>query len=159
MKIPHDKFCVLPWVSLEASPIGTVRPCCLAKDEIQDEYGTKYQLKTSSFDQIRNSSHMRQLRNEFIEGKLPGAERHRGHHQIQMDFWGYQTIAEGYSLGRIGELYLQRYRQILPEDDWCGWWMCRYDQLRRGECKIAWHEPTGRESHGEPLPQPQRGGQ
>ena len=71
MTIPHDKFCILPWVSLETSPIGTVRPCCLAKDEIQDEYGTKYQLKTSSFDQIRNSSHMRQLRNEFIEGKLP----------------------------------------------------------------------------------------
>ena len=34
MNLPHDKFCVLPWVSLEASPIGTVRPCCLADDEI-----------------------------------------------------------------------------------------------------------------------------
>jgi hypothetical protein len=34
MKIPHEKFCVLPWVSLETSPIGTVRPCCLAEEEI-----------------------------------------------------------------------------------------------------------------------------
>jgi len=40
MNIPHDKFCVLPWVSLEASPIGTVRPCCLADDEIVDDSGT-----------------------------------------------------------------------------------------------------------------------
>ena len=37
MNIPHDKFCVLPWVSLEASPIGTVRPCCLADDELVNE--------------------------------------------------------------------------------------------------------------------------
>jgi MoaA/NifB/PqqE/SkfB family radical SAM enzyme len=72
MKVPHDKFCVLPWVSLETSPIGTVRPCCLAKDEITDDNGKKFQLKTSSFDQIRNSSHMRDLRNQFLaQDKLP----------------------------------------------------------------------------------------
>ena len=42
MKLPHDKFCVLPWVSIEASPIGTVRPCCLADDEIVDDSGVKH---------------------------------------------------------------------------------------------------------------------
>ena len=39
MKLPNNKFCVLPWVSLEASPIGTVRPCCLATEEIRDNLG------------------------------------------------------------------------------------------------------------------------
>ena len=39
MKLPNDKFCVLPWISLEASPIGTVRPCCLADEEIVDRVG------------------------------------------------------------------------------------------------------------------------
>ena len=71
MKLPHDKFCILPWVSLEASPIGTVRPCCLAKEEITDESGNQYRLASTSFDAIRNSSYMQKLRSEFIEGKLP----------------------------------------------------------------------------------------
>jgi hypothetical protein len=44
MNIPHDKFCVLPWISLETSPIGTVRPCCLAEDEIVDDAGDKFNL-------------------------------------------------------------------------------------------------------------------
>ena len=71
MKLPHDKFCILPWISLETSPIGTVRPCCLAKDEIIDDDNNKFQLRTASFDQIRNSSYMQKLRSEFIAGELP----------------------------------------------------------------------------------------
>jgi len=75
VNIPHDKFCVLPWISLEASPIGTVRPCCLADDEIQDNAGQKFKLLTSSFDQIRNSDQMQQLRKEFIAGEQPATCR------------------------------------------------------------------------------------
>jgi MoaA/NifB/PqqE/SkfB family radical SAM enzyme len=71
MKIPHDKFCVLPWVSLETSPIGTVRPCCLADDEIVDNSGNKFQLLSSTFADIQDSSHMKSLRQEFLEGKQP----------------------------------------------------------------------------------------
>ena len=71
MQIPHDKFCILPWMSLEASPIGTVRPCCLAKDEIVDDTNNKFHLKTSTFDQIRDSSYMQGLRQEFLGGQLP----------------------------------------------------------------------------------------
>ena len=71
MQIPHDKFCILPWMSLEASPIGTVRPCCLAKDEIVDDTNNKFHLKTSTFNQIRDSSYMQKLRQEFIAGQLP----------------------------------------------------------------------------------------
>jgi MoaA/NifB/PqqE/SkfB family radical SAM enzyme len=71
MKIPHDKFCVLPWVSLEASPIGTVRPCCLADDELVDDAGDKFNLATADFNGIQNSHSMRELRQEFIDGKQP----------------------------------------------------------------------------------------
>jgi pyruvate-formate lyase-activating enzyme len=71
MKIPHDKFCVLPWVSIEASPIGTVRPCCLAMDEIVDNAGNKFKLNQASFQDIQNSQHMASLRQEFLEGKQP----------------------------------------------------------------------------------------
>ena len=65
MKLPHDKFCVLPWVSLETSPIGTTRPCCLAEDEIKDQDGNKYSLMTTDLNVVHNSEYMRKLRQEF----------------------------------------------------------------------------------------------
>ena len=71
MNIPHDKFCVLPWISIEASPIGTVRPCCLADDEIVDNAGNKFELSTADFADIQNSNHMRGLREQFLAGERP----------------------------------------------------------------------------------------
>jgi MoaA/NifB/PqqE/SkfB family radical SAM enzyme len=71
MNIPHPKFCVLPWISLEASPVGTVRPCCLADDEILDNAGEKFRLTTATFADIQNSDHMRGLREQFLAGETP----------------------------------------------------------------------------------------
>jgi MoaA/NifB/PqqE/SkfB family radical SAM enzyme len=71
MNIPHEKFCVLPWVSLEASPIGTVRPCCLAKEELRDNNGYKFDLNNAKLDDITESDNMTHLRKEFLDGKLP----------------------------------------------------------------------------------------
>jgi len=71
MNLPQDKFCVLPWISLEASPIGTVRPCCLADDEILDDEGNKFKLSTANFADIQNSNHMRGLRQQFLDGRQP----------------------------------------------------------------------------------------
>jgi MoaA/NifB/PqqE/SkfB family radical SAM enzyme len=71
MNLPHNKFCVLPWISLEASPIGTVRPCCLADDEIVDNTGNKFKLLNSTFADIQSSNHMQSLRQEFLDGQQP----------------------------------------------------------------------------------------
>jgi MoaA/NifB/PqqE/SkfB family radical SAM enzyme len=71
MKIPHDKFCILPWISIEASPIGTVRPCCLADEEIVDDEGNKFELTTANFADVQNSRHMRSLREQFLAEKRP----------------------------------------------------------------------------------------
>jgi len=71
MNIPHPKFCVLPWISLEASPIGTVRPCCLADDEIVDSNSVKFNLKSANFKDIQNSEYMYQLRQAFLAGEQP----------------------------------------------------------------------------------------
>lgn len=71
MNLPNEKFCVLPWVSLETSPIGTVRPCCLADDEITDDSGEKFNLATASFAGIQNSQYMKTLRTQFLESKQP----------------------------------------------------------------------------------------
>lgn len=71
MQVPHDKFCVLPWISLEASPIGTVRPCCLADDELVDDSGQKFSLQSANFVDIQNSNSMRELRQQFLDGQRP----------------------------------------------------------------------------------------
>lgn len=71
MNLPNDHFCVLPWISIEASPIGTVRPCCLADDEIVDDTGRKFMLNTANFAEIQNSAHMRSLREQFLAGERP----------------------------------------------------------------------------------------
>jgi len=75
MNIPHDKFCVLPWISLETSPIGTVRPCCLAEDEIVDNQGVKFDLNTASFVDIQNCNYMQKLRQDFLDQKQPSSCR------------------------------------------------------------------------------------
>ena len=69
MQIPHDKFCVLPWLSLETSPIGTVRPCCLAEDEIVDSNGVKFNLATADLKAVQDSQYMYQLRQAFLAGE------------------------------------------------------------------------------------------
>ena len=64
MNLPNKTFCVLPWVSLEASPIGTVRPCCLADDELVNDAGEKFSLLDADFAAIQNSTAMTQLREQ-----------------------------------------------------------------------------------------------
>lgn len=66
---------MLPWISIETSPIGTARPCCLAKDEITyfDEQGIehKYNLKEHTIVEIYQSKYMQLLRRDFLYGKKP----------------------------------------------------------------------------------------
>lgn len=105
MKLPHDKFCVLPWISLETSPIGTVRPCCLAEEEIVDNAGEKFNLSKANFSSIQNSHYMRKLRQEFIDGKQP------------------QTCRKCFREERAGRTSkrmhtLDRLKHMLPEQDW-----------------------------------------
>lgn len=71
MTLPHDKFCVLPWISLETSPIGTIRPCCLADDEITKEDGTKFNLNDDGLISAHNSEYMSRLRKAFLAGQQP----------------------------------------------------------------------------------------
>ena len=74
MALP-EKICILPWISIETSPIGTARPCCLAKDEItyhdELENEQKYNLKTHTLEEIYHSRYMQILRRDFLYGHKP----------------------------------------------------------------------------------------
>jgi len=67
----NNKFCILPWISLETTPIGTVRPCCLTTCEIPNEHNSAYNLANDSLQTIRNSRFMEVLRQAFIDGVQP----------------------------------------------------------------------------------------
>jgi MoaA/NifB/PqqE/SkfB family radical SAM enzyme len=66
-----DSICMLPWVSIETSPMGTVRPCCLAHDEVTDTTGNKFNLKESTLEQAYHSEYMQDLRRQFRAGEKP----------------------------------------------------------------------------------------
>lgn len=70
MTVPST-ICMLPWISIEASPMGTARPCCLAKEEITDESGNKYSLRDTTLQTIYRSDYMQRLRQQFRRGEQP----------------------------------------------------------------------------------------
>jgi len=70
MNLPST-ICMLPWISLEASPQGTAKPCCLYDDEILDDNGNKYMLAEHGLQEIYQSKSMQNLRQEFLDGKKP----------------------------------------------------------------------------------------
>ena len=105
MNLPNSTLCVLPWISLEASPIGTVRPCCLADDEIVDDSGQKFKLGTTNFQSIQNSNHMHDLRAQFLAGEKP---------QTCRKCWNEERA--GRASKRIHTL--DRLKHMLPDQDW-----------------------------------------
>jgi len=62
---------MLPWISVETSPTGTARPCCLAKEEILDDQGMPYDLHTTDLTTIYKSKYMQNLRQRFLQGDKP----------------------------------------------------------------------------------------
>jgi MoaA/NifB/PqqE/SkfB family radical SAM enzyme len=62
---------MLPWISIETSPQGTVRPCCIAVDEITRLDGTKYSLLENTVEEAYHSKYMQDLRQEFLDDKKP----------------------------------------------------------------------------------------
>lgn len=70
MTLPKT-ICMLPWISIEASPMGTTRPCCLARDEITDSSGNKIDLRKSTLQDAYKSEYMQDLRRQFRNGEKP----------------------------------------------------------------------------------------
>jgi len=70
MTLPKT-ICMLPWVSIEASPMGTTRPCCMAHEEITDATGKKYELNETNLEVAYHSEYMQDLRRQFRRGEKP----------------------------------------------------------------------------------------
>lgn len=68
-------ICMLPWISIETSPVGTIRPCCLADEEITHPDGSKFKLTESTLEDAYRSEYMQQLRQQFLNGEKPSTCR------------------------------------------------------------------------------------
>jgi MoaA/NifB/PqqE/SkfB family radical SAM enzyme len=65
MTLPNS-ICMLPWISIEASPMGTARPCCLAREDI-----TSIDLRRHTLQDAYTSEYMQNLRRQFRRGEKP----------------------------------------------------------------------------------------
>ena len=60
-------ICMLPWISMEVTPMGTYRPCCLYGESIPG-----YSVRNNhSIADAQNSDYMKDLRQQFLDGKKP----------------------------------------------------------------------------------------
>lgn len=96
---------MLPWVSLEASPVGTLRPCCLAKDEITDENSNKFNLRDADLESVQNSKAMIELRQAFLQGRQPST---CGRCWVEED--AGRTSKRMHTLDRL--------KHIIPNQEW-----------------------------------------
>ena len=62
---------MLPWSSLAANTVGTVKACCMSEGIVLKPDGTPYNLATDSIMEIFHSDHMKNMRQEFLDGGKP----------------------------------------------------------------------------------------
>lgn len=65
--------CILPFVGVETTPLGNVRPCCLALYDVVDELGNKYNLTQHTLSDAFNSRYMQNMRQAMLDGEKPAA--------------------------------------------------------------------------------------
>lgn len=65
MTLPST-ICMLPWISIEASPTGTARPCCLAREDIPG-----IDLRKDTLEDAYKSEYMQRMRQQFRNGEKP----------------------------------------------------------------------------------------
>jgi MoaA/NifB/PqqE/SkfB family radical SAM enzyme len=104
MHLPKT-ICMLPWVSIETSPMGTTRPCCLAQEQITDENGVKYDLNETDLATVYKSEYMQNLRRQFRAGEKPAT---------CSDCWKEEEI--GRNSKRINSQI--RLKELYPLVDW-----------------------------------------
>ena len=112
MKKQSDTFCILPWVHLSTRPDGQMRVCCTANASsvgatndkehggqvgiLKDEEGKPNNLNVSDFKSAWNSTYMRNVRKQMMNGEKPASclkcfkEEEAGHNSKRMwetNYW------------------------------------------------------------------------
>ena len=70
MRIPNN-FCILPWISLESTAAGWVKPCCMYNINMTDDNNQPFNLNSNTLNEAWNSEYYRNLRQDFLNDKMP----------------------------------------------------------------------------------------
>lgn len=65
----NNSFCVMPWMNISTHTDGTVRLCCVSDEFMHKEDGTKLNLGYDELPDIINSTDLKRIRKDMIEGK------------------------------------------------------------------------------------------
>jgi MoaA/NifB/PqqE/SkfB family radical SAM enzyme len=68
---PPDTVCAQPWMSLDIGHGGNFKPCCYFAGNIPQDNGRHYHITTHTLEQVYNSTYMKDLRQQFIQGDRP----------------------------------------------------------------------------------------
>lgn len=66
-----EKLCMIPWMGFSNNPTGVAQPCCLFKGNVKDSSGDDMYVQQYSVKEIFTSEYMKDLRQQFREGKQP----------------------------------------------------------------------------------------
>jgi pyruvate-formate lyase-activating enzyme len=66
-----DNMCILPWISIQTTPLGQMSVCCLAMENIKDNDGNELRIENVTLSSAFNSDYMVNLRKSFINGEKP----------------------------------------------------------------------------------------
>jgi hypothetical protein len=111
-KLPSKTFCILPWIHLSTRPDGSMRVCCTANASsvgptndkehggmigiLKTEEGKPANLNVSDFQSSWNSTYMRNVRTQMLNGEQPPscskcykeeAAGHRSKRQWETEYW------------------------------------------------------------------------
>lgn len=111
-KLPSKTFCILPWIHLSTRPDGSMRVCCTANASsvgptndkehggmvgiLKTDEGKPSNLNVSDFLTSWNSTYMRNVRKQMLNGEMPPscmkcykeeAAGHRSKRQWETEYW------------------------------------------------------------------------
>jgi MoaA/NifB/PqqE/SkfB family radical SAM enzyme len=66
-----ETICGQPWISLDITATGDFKPCCFFNKSITDSTGQKFNAGNNTLNEVYQSSFMKDLRQQFREGKKP----------------------------------------------------------------------------------------
>ena len=66
-------LCILPWIHIETTPLGNIRPCCKSLEFVRDDNEGSLHLSKATLEDAWNSQFMQDLRAKFLAGERPAS--------------------------------------------------------------------------------------
>jgi len=69
--LKNSTICPLPWISIETTPVGTARACCISRENVVDKNGNDMKINQHGIMPMFESDYIKDLRKQMINGQQP----------------------------------------------------------------------------------------